>query len=114
MGTSAGHQRGLLVATSGDLTWPPARTFSWPRTVGVGEALLGFLLGPMGLTRQQASFTRDDVVRGWAALLPEGASGEELDRLADATLSEAAVVAVVAPVATPLCDALVEARFTTV
>lgn len=31
-GTSAGHQRGLLMATSGDLTWPPAGTFSWPRT----------------------------------------------------------------------------------
>src|SRR4051794_41099451 len=33
-GTSAGHQRGLLVATSGHLNWPPAGTFSWPRTTG--------------------------------------------------------------------------------
>src|SRR5215211_1055688 len=31
-GTSAGHHRGLLVVTSGDLNWPPAGTFSWPWT----------------------------------------------------------------------------------
>src|SRR5205085_2604961 len=47
------------------------------------EELLGFLLGPVGLTRQQASFTRDDVLRGWAALLPQGATAAELDHLAD-------------------------------
>ena len=30
--TSTGHQRGLLVATSADLNWPPPGTFSWPWT----------------------------------------------------------------------------------
>ena len=37
VGTSAGHQRGLIVATSGDLIWPPVRIFHGQRTAG-GES----------------------------------------------------------------------------
>ena len=37
VGTFAGHQRGLSMATSGDLTWPPVGTFSWPWTGAKGS-----------------------------------------------------------------------------
>ncbi len=40
VGTCAGHQRGLLMATSRDLNWLSAGTFAWPRTAGVVEPLV--------------------------------------------------------------------------
>src|SRR3954468_19063177 len=47
---SAGHQRGLRVATSEDLNWPSAGTFSWPRTAGqldVGAFAVEAVAGPL-------------------------------------------------------------------
>lgn len=103
------------------------RTRTVTEAAGADRELLGLLLGPMGLTRAQAAFTHDDVIRGWAALLPAGATAGELDRLARVTLADPAVLAVAHPgdesaageggmpvAASPLRDALTERRYTTV
>jgi hypothetical protein len=52
------------------------------------------LAGPGGLTARASTFTRRDVVRAWCERLDAGASVEEVELLADATLDPAAGIAV--------------------
>lgn len=46
------------------------------------------LLGSSGLTAHKPTFTRRDVVRGWAERLAQGASAARLEALADAVLAD--------------------------
>ncbi|MBW3643395.1 MAG: relaxase domain-containing protein, partial [Actinobacteria bacterium] len=60
------------------------------------ETIVDELVGPTGLTCEQASFDRRDVVRGWCGALPAGAGVdlEALEELAEGFLEEDRVVAV--------------------
>lgn len=53
------------------------------------------LLSPQGLTKETAAFTRDDTLVAWARRLPQGASSEQLEALAEHTLSRPEVVPMV-------------------
>ena len=57
--------------------------------------ILEELLGPGGLTRDQAAFRRSDVVRAWAAALSQGASADQLEELVEDTLARSEVVPLV-------------------
>jgi conjugative relaxase-like TrwC/TraI family protein len=59
------------------------------------EAVTDKLLGPEGLTARAAAFRRDDVIRAWAAALPQGATRSELEALVDETLARPEVVPLV-------------------
>jgi conjugative relaxase-like TrwC/TraI family protein len=64
------------------------------------EQVVAMLLGPEGLTRDQAAFRRGDVLRAWAAQLPLGASPGQLEQLVDFTLARSEVVPLVVADAT--------------
>jgi Ti-type conjugative transfer relaxase TraA len=58
----------------------------------IADRIAGELLSPEGLTAQQSTFERRDVVRAIAEHLSEGAALEDIERLADQILRDAAVV----------------------
>lgn len=60
--------------------------------IGVPQASVGELLGPHGLTSQQSSFDRRDIVKAWCNLLPYGATLEQIERLAGETLGSPEIV----------------------
>ena len=53
------------------------------------------LVGPAGLTRAEAAFTRDDVLVAWTERCTQGARRSELEGLADDTLADPAIVPLV-------------------
>jgi conjugative relaxase-like TrwC/TraI family protein len=69
-----------------------------PARVAVTDDVRRHLLGPAGLTEQRASFDRRDVLQALCRLLPDGATFDELEELADALLREREVIPIL-PVA---------------
>ena len=67
----------------------PRRVTLRPETAG---QIAGELLSPEGLTVQESTFERRDVVRAIAERLSEGAALEDIERLADQVLRDAGVV----------------------
>ena len=64
-----------------------------PTPTAVDEAAIAArLVGPDGLTEHATTFDRRDVIRGWCEQLPRGAPIATIERLADDTLNDAAVV----------------------
>ena len=64
-----------------------------PTTTAVDEAAItARLLGPDGLTQHATTFDRRDVIRAWCDQLPHGADSTTIERLANRTLKDAAVV----------------------
>ncbi len=70
VGTSGGQKRGLLVATSGDLSWPKTGTFSWPRT-----ALL--LVTPASLASRSARAEWQQAIASTKRILPVLVGGSD-------------------------------------
>lgn len=52
------------------------------------QASKDLLAGPLGLTEKLSSFTRREVLRGWASRLPHGGSVATIERLADEFLAD--------------------------
>ena len=74
----------------------PRRVTLRPETAG---QIAGELLSPEGLTVQESTFERRDVVRAIAERLSEGAALEDIERLADQVLRDAGVVELGMPAA---------------
>jgi Ti-type conjugative transfer relaxase TraA len=64
-----------------------------PVTDDEAEALIAHLAGPDGLTAQDSTFERRDVMRSVAASLPDGAPVAEVSAVADRLLTSPAIVA---------------------
>jgi conjugative relaxase-like TrwC/TraI family protein len=61
--------------------------------VGVPTGTAEWLVSPDGLTRNQSSFDRRDVVRAWCGLLPHGAHATTIDTLAEGLLASPEILA---------------------